>query len=81
MLSMKTATAVQQDQNRADYMEYLYGLYGRGNPDVENRYTYTGLFQHHVELVGADIVQAQVEWFHEDGEAICLYDAEISAKA
>lgn len=78
---MKTAQAVQFDQNRADYMEYLYELYDRGNPAVENCFTYTGLFQAHVSLVGAELAEAQVEKFHEEEELIRASNAELPAKA
>jgi len=61
---MKTAAAVQQDQNRADYMEYLYELYDRGNPETKGCFTYTGLYQQHVEKVGADAAALQVDLFH-----------------
>ena len=61
---MKTAEAVQQDQNRADYLEYLYELYDRGNPATEGCFTYTGLYQMHVEKVGADVAALQMEMFH-----------------
>lgn len=61
---MKTAKAVQQDQNRADYMEYLYELYDRGNPATEGCFTYTGLYQMHAEKVGADVAELQTEMFH-----------------
>lgn len=78
---MKTAQPVQQDQNRADYLEYLYELYDRSNPAVENCFTYTGLFQQHVELVGADVAEAQVSWFHDKEELIRGGDVELSAEA
>lgn len=60
---MKTAKAVQQDQNRADYLEYLYELYDRGNRETPHCFTYTGLYQMHIERVGADVVALQQEWF------------------
>lgn len=63
-LPMKTAAVVQQDQNRADYMEYLYELYDRGNPASENCFTYTGLYLQHSEKVGADAAALQVDMFH-----------------
>ena len=73
---MKTAKAVQQDQNRADYMEYLYELYDRGDPATEGCFTYTGLYQMHAEKVGADVAALQQEMFDiglikviEDGDA------------
>jgi len=61
---MKTAQAVQQDQNRADYLEYLYELYGRANPATEGCFTYTGLYRQHAETVGADVAALQQEMFH-----------------
>lgn len=61
---MKTAAAVQQDQNRADYLEYLYELHDRGNPAVEGCFTYTGLYQQHAQQVGADVAALQMRMFH-----------------
>ena len=78
---MKTAAAVQQDQNRADYLEYLYELFDRGNPATEHCFTYTGLHQMYVERVGADVAEARLQWFDEEEESIRISDAEFSAAA
>lgn len=78
---MKTDPAVQQDQNRADFLEYLYELYGRGNRGVDNCFTYTGLFQQHVALVGAEAARDQVSRFHEVGAASHGGDVELPAQA
>jgi hypothetical protein len=76
---MKTAVAVQRDQNRADYLEYLYELFDRGNPAVEHCFVYTGLHQLYAERVGADVAEARMMWFDEEEEAIRISDAEFSA--
>lgn len=78
---MKTAAAVQQDQNRADYVEYLYELFDRSNPSVEHCFTYTGLHRMYVERVGADVAEARLMWFDEEEESIRASDAEFSAAA
>ena len=79
--AMKTAAAVQQDQNRADYLEYLYELFDRGNPGVAHCFTYTGLHRMYVERVGADVAEARLQWFDEEEESIRASDAEFSAAA
>lgn len=61
---MKTAAAVQRDQNRADYLEYLYELYERGNPSIEHHHCYTGLMEAHRQTAGEELVTAQVEGWH-----------------
>lgn len=49
---LTAAERVQQDQNRADFMEFLYQADGRDDPEHPFAKTYTGLFQSYAYEIG-----------------------------
>jgi hypothetical protein len=60
---LSTAERVRQDQNRADFMEYLFLMDGRDNPDHPYAFTYTGLFSSYAVALGTAALQdIQEEW-------------------
>ena len=69
---MRTSPQCQQDQNRADYMDYLYKLYkDEAEPGLLG--TYTGLYQQHCEEIGKETVDQQIEYFHETRDTVSVY--------
>jgi len=47
-----TLRRIQEDQNRADFMEFLYELDERSSPDHPHHHTYTGLFSDYAFALG-----------------------------
>jgi hypothetical protein len=43
---------IQEDQNRADFLEFLYELDERSSPDHPHHHTYTGLFSDYAFALG-----------------------------
>lgn len=58
------AERVQQDQNRADFMEFLYVSSGRSDPSHPQANTYTGLFEASALKLGAALLQDLREEWH-----------------
>lgn len=56
---------VQEDQNRADFLEFLYIADERDNPDHPRAHTYTGLFEAYCFLVGEVVLASMVAGWHE----------------
>lgn len=56
---------VQHDQNRADFLEFLYIADGRDNPEHPYAFTYTGLFQDYCYMVGEAVLASLVTGWHE----------------
>lgn len=67
---MITSPQCQPDQNRADYMEYLYMAHGRGSAELGRHGTYTGLYELHCEQIGKETVDQQIANWHVEGSAI-----------
>ena len=62
----ETATdRVQRDQNRADFLEFLYYTDERDNPEHPYAFTYTGLFQDYCYMVGEAVLASLVVGWHE----------------
>ncbi len=54
---------VQEDLNRANFMEFLYQQDQRSNPDHPRHHTYTGLFQDYALALGmAALDEISKEW-------------------
>jgi hypothetical protein len=61
---------VQEDQNRADFMEFLYNLDERSSPGHPRHHTYTGLFQDYALCLGIAALQdISKEWHLEQSSA------------
>ena len=73
MAAMRTSPQCQQDQNRADYMDYLYKLYKRDEAEPGLLGTYTGLYQQHCEEIGKEAVDEQTACFHETMDTVSVY--------
>jgi hypothetical protein len=59
----ETMRRIQEDQNRADFMEFLYELDGRGSLEHPHHHTYTGLFQDFAVSLGmAALRDISDEW-------------------
>ena len=67
----------QTDQNRADYMEYLFNLYERDSDKVPLglRNTFTGLAEQHRLHLGKIVMDAQVEDWHVSAKKYKSLDA------
>ncbi|MBG79116.1 MAG: hypothetical protein CMJ39_00215 [Phycisphaerae bacterium] len=65
-----TSPQTQQQQNRADYMEFLYELYDRKNAEPGLVGTFTGLYQHHCEQISERAVQLQQRDWHHSGHIV-----------
>jgi hypothetical protein len=59
------AERVQRDQNRADFLEFLYYADERDNPEHPYANTYTGLFQDYCYMVGEAVLASLVVGWHE----------------
>lgn len=59
------AERVQNDQNRVDFLEFLYYADERDNPEHPYTSTYTGLFQDYCYLVGEAVLASLVAGWHE----------------
>lgn len=57
---------VQIDENRAEFLEFLYRLYDRDNASLGLRGTYTGLYQQFQQ----ELTDFLVETWHLGSEAI-----------
>lgn len=60
-----SAERVQRDQNRIDFLEFLYYADERDNPEHPYANTYTGLFQDYCYLVGEAVLASLVIGWHE----------------
>lgn len=56
---------IRQDQNRADFLEFLYYADERDSPEHPLANTYTGLFQDYCYLVGEAVLASLVVGWHE----------------
>jgi hypothetical protein len=72
------AGQIRQDQNRADFLEFLYYADGRDSPEHPLANTYTGLFQDYCYLVGEVVLAAMVIGWHES-ETKAIADALVAA--
>jgi hypothetical protein len=59
------AERVRHDQNRADFLEFLYFADERDNPEHPHANTYTGLFQNYCYMVGEAVLASLVAGWHE----------------
>jgi len=59
------AQRIQQDQNRVDFLEFLYYADERDNPEHPYANTYTGLFQDYCFLVGEAVLASLAVGWHE----------------
>lgn len=59
------AERVRHDQNRADFLEFLYYADERDNPEHPYSNTYTGLFQDYCYMVGEAVLASLVVGWHE----------------
>lgn len=59
------AERVQHDQNRVDFLEFLYYADERDNPEHPYANTYTGLFQDYCYMVGEAVLASLVIGWHE----------------
>ena len=57
---------VKNNQNRSDFMSYLYDLYRRDEAPVPLRSTYTGLAETYAKHVGMKEIERQVELWHDE---------------
>lgn len=63
--SLRTSPVAQSDQNRADFLEWLYFLDGRDDVSHPRHHTYTGLYEATVEAVGRRVLEHLQEAWHE----------------
>ena len=59
------AERVRHDQNRVDFLEFLYYADERDNPEHPCANTYTGLFQDYCYMVGEAVLASLVVGWHE----------------
>lgn len=62
---LTAAERVQRDQNRADFMEFLYLADERDNPEHPYANTYTGLFQSYCYGLGEAMLRNISDNWHE----------------
>jgi hypothetical protein len=60
-----SAERVHRDQNRIDFLEFLYHADERDNPAHPYANTYTGLFQDYCYMVGEAVLASLVVGWHE----------------
>jgi len=64
--TMTPLQRVRNNQNRADFMGYLYDLYRRGEAPIPLRNTYTGLAELYIKDLGRREMDRQVELWHDE---------------
>lgn len=62
---LSAAGRVRRDQNRADFLEFLYLADGRDNPEHPYANSYTGLFQSYCYGLGEAMLQDISDNWHE----------------
>lgn len=65
LVELTAAERVQQDQNRADFMEFLYLADGRDDSEHPYAHTYTGLFEAYCYGLGRAMLAGLIETWHE----------------
>ncbi len=65
-----TSPQTQQQQNRADYIQFLYELYKRKDAEPGLVGTFTGLYQHHCKQISERAVQLQLRDWHHSGDTV-----------
>ena len=70
-----TSPQCQLEQNKADYMQYLYNLYKRDEAEPGLRGTFTGLYQQHCEEISKEAVDNQIKHWHQAAEQVSTYVA------
>lgn len=61
---------VRENQNRVDYMNFLYDHFDRDNAPVGPRHTFTGLAKLRAEELGRPLVEDEVRVWHKLDHAI-----------
>ncbi|MBG46266.1 MAG: hypothetical protein CMB76_07080 [Euryarchaeota archaeon] len=64
--SMNPRRRVRNNQNRSDFMSYLYDLYKRDKAPIPKRNTYTGLAETYAKHVGMQEIERQVDLWHDE---------------
>lgn len=64
--TMTPLQRVRNNQNRSDFMAYIYDLYDRSNAPIPKRNTYTGLAELYAKHVGMKEIERQVELWHDE---------------
>lgn len=76
---------IQEDQNRADFMEFLYELDERSSPDHPRHHTYTGLFSDYAFSLGFEALEDISRQWHLDrlecGDKLSQGDPDVSVPA
>ena len=70
-----TSPQCQLEQNKADYMQYLYNLYKRNEAEPGLHGTFTGLYQQHCEEISKEAVDNQIKHWHQAAEQVSTYVA------
>ena len=68
-----TSPQCQLEQNKADYMDYLYKLYKRDEAAPGLLGTFTGLYQRHCEEIGKETVDQQIKDWHLASDLVSTY--------
>lgn len=63
--AISASERVQRDQNRADFLEFLYFADERDDPRHPYANTYTGLYEAYCFLVGESVLATFVHGWHE----------------
>tara|TARA_B100000427_G_scaffold122875_1_gene102322 strand:+ start:1912 stop:2139 length:228 start_codon:yes stop_codon:yes gene_type:complete len=61
---------VQENQNRADYMNFLYDHFDRDHAPIGLRHTFTGLAKLRVEELGRPLMEDEVKVWHKLDHAV-----------
>ncbi len=64
--SMTPLRRVRNNQNRSDFMGYLYDLYRRDEAPEPKKSTYTGLAELYAKHVGMKEIERQVDLWHDE---------------
>ena len=62
--TMTPLQRVRNNQNRSDFMAYLYDLYDRSNAPIPKRNTYTGLAELYAKHVGMKEIEPKEILFY-----------------
>ena len=80
-----TLRRIQEDQNRADFMEFLYELDERSSPDHPRHHTYTGLFSDYAFALGLSALEDISRQWHletpDRGDELSQGDLDVSVPA
>lgn len=73
-VALPAVDPVQYDRNRAEVMEFLYHVDGRGEPDHPQAHLYTGLAERFRQDAGQLVLEELTSTWHDPEARDALFD-------